>query len=207
MTKRTMTEQDLDNGTVMSETECYRETDQGEVVDTVDGPAGFDGVTGERMVRTHGLTYPIAVSELKIRVPHTTPAQYVIDAGWDFGSIEATATKGVADEDLERLAQTDCTPDELLAYCREQVAASAPRSVTIKAYAGDSDSLIDAGCTYGAHWSEPGRSGYHVTLPDGTTIRIAETPASDDSLTLAGDDDVLAALKAKIEEAREAAEE
>jgi len=49
-----------------------------------------------------------------------TPAQYAIDAGWDFTCLEATAEKGVAEADANFL--TEAQQAALLEYCRERVA-------------------------------------------------------------------------------------
>jgi hypothetical protein len=49
-----------------------------------------------------------------------TPAQYAIDAGWDYTCIEATAKHGVSDVDADGL--TDGQQAELLAFCRARMA-------------------------------------------------------------------------------------
>lgn len=48
-----------------------------------------------------------------------TPAQYVIDAGWDYGCIEDTATKGIADADAEIL--TSDQQRMLVSFCKYEV--------------------------------------------------------------------------------------
>jgi hypothetical protein len=48
------------------------------------------------------------------------PAQYAIDAGWDYSCVAATAAKGVSEADADGL-----TPEQqsaLLDFCRERVA-------------------------------------------------------------------------------------
>ena len=50
-----------------------------------------------------------------------TSAQYAIDAGWDYSCIEATAAKGVSEEDAEGLTAEQ--QSALLDYCAERVAA------------------------------------------------------------------------------------
>ena len=53
-------------------------------------------------------------------IDHTgtwTPAQYAIDAGWDYTCIEATAEKGVSSADAEGL--TEEQQAALLDFCRE----------------------------------------------------------------------------------------
>ena len=52
-----------------------------------------------------------------------TPAAYAIDAGWDYTCIEATAAKGVSEEDADGL--TDAQQSELLDFCRSRVADAA----------------------------------------------------------------------------------
>lgn len=49
-----------------------------------------------------------------------TPAQYAIDAGWDYTCIEATATKGVSEPDAEGL--TTEQQAALLDFCEARVA-------------------------------------------------------------------------------------
>ena len=49
-----------------------------------------------------------------------TPAQYAIDAGWDYSCVEATAEKGVSTEDAEGLS--DDQHSALLDFCRGRVA-------------------------------------------------------------------------------------
>ena len=51
------------------------------------------------------------------------PAQYAIDAGWDYSCIEATATKGVSEADADGL--TDAQQSALLDFCRSRVADAA----------------------------------------------------------------------------------
>lgn len=48
-----------------------------------------------------------------------TPAQYAIDAGWDYSCIEATAAKGVSSADAEGLSAEQ--QSDLLAFCRSRV--------------------------------------------------------------------------------------
>ena len=48
------------------------------------------------------------------------PAQYAIDAGWDYSCVEATAAKGVSSADAEGL--TDDQQSALLDFCRGRVA-------------------------------------------------------------------------------------
>ena len=50
-----------------------------------------------------------------------TPAQYAIDAGWDYTQIEATAEHGVADADRDALSANQA--DALLAYCKRRIVA------------------------------------------------------------------------------------
>lgn len=49
-----------------------------------------------------------------------TPAQYAIDAGWDYTCVEATAAKGISEADAEGL-----TAEQQMAlwdFCRSRVA-------------------------------------------------------------------------------------
>ena len=58
----------------------------------------------------------------KLGIDHTgtwTPSQYAIDAGWDYTCVEATAKKGVSEEDADGL--TDQQQSDLLAFCRTRV--------------------------------------------------------------------------------------
>ena len=49
-----------------------------------------------------------------------TPAQYAIDAGWDYTCVEATAAKGISEADAEGLtAEQQMT---LWDFCRSRVA-------------------------------------------------------------------------------------
>jgi hypothetical protein len=62
---------------------------------------------------------------VKLGIDHTgtwTPAQYAIDAGWDYGCVLATAEKGVALADAEGL--TEQQQKELLSFCRYRVEES-----------------------------------------------------------------------------------
>ena len=49
-----------------------------------------------------------------------TPAQYAIDAGWDYSCVEATAAKGVSSADAEGL--TDDQQSALMDFCQGRVA-------------------------------------------------------------------------------------
>ena len=49
-----------------------------------------------------------------------TPAQYAIDAGWDYTCIVATADKGVSEADAEGLTIEQCAA--LLDFCRAYAA-------------------------------------------------------------------------------------
>ena len=63
------------------------------------------------------------MSENTIGIDHTTgqwtPAQYAIDAGWSFECVEATAERGVSDEDSDGL--TAAQQLALLEFCRERM--------------------------------------------------------------------------------------
>ena len=59
----------------------------------------------------------------EIGIDHTgtwTPAQYAIDAGWDFTCIQATAEKGVSPADAEGLSESQQAA--LLEFCITRVA-------------------------------------------------------------------------------------
>lgn len=53
-----------------------------------------------------------------------TASEYALARGWSRTEIEATAARGVADEDVEALATTTLTPEALLEWCRAQVEAA-----------------------------------------------------------------------------------
>lgn len=52
-----------------------------------------------------------------------TAHEYAQARGWSRSEIEATVTRGVADEDVEALATTSLAPEALLEWCRAQVEA------------------------------------------------------------------------------------
>lgn len=75
-----------------------------------------------------------------------TPQAFALANGWDFCCIEATAAKGVSPVDVEALAETSVTADELLTWCREQVAAAQTNSDTLyRSDTGDSVTAEDLG--------------------------------------------------------------
>jgi hypothetical protein len=57
-----------------------------------------------------------------------TPAQYAIDAGWDYTCIEATAARGVSEEDADGLTAEQQAA--LLDFCRGRVADKAEADAT-----------------------------------------------------------------------------
>lgn len=68
-------------------------------------------------------------------IDHTgtwTPAQYAIDAGWDFSCIEATAIKGVSKADAEGL--TEKQQSDLLEFCQSRVEESKARATDFSEY-------------------------------------------------------------------------
>lgn len=52
-----------------------------------------------------------------------TPHEFALANGWDWTCIVATAEFGVSDVDVEALAETDVSEEQLLTWCRQQVAA------------------------------------------------------------------------------------
>lgn len=64
-----------------------------------------------------------------------TPAQYAIDAGWDYTCIEATAAKGVSEADAEGLTAEQ--QSALLDFCRGRVAHKAEADATEWVYDQD----------------------------------------------------------------------
>ena len=61
--------------------------------------------------------------ETEPELVHMTPERFAEINGWDRTCVEATARDGVSDEDYDRLSESDLTDEELLAWCRAQVAA------------------------------------------------------------------------------------
>lgn len=67
----------------------------------------------------------------RLGIDHTgiwTPAQYIIDAGWDQTGVEVTARIGLSDEDADGL-----TADQqaaLLSHCRERQWEDVPKATT-----------------------------------------------------------------------------
>jgi hypothetical protein len=64
-----------------------------------------------------------------------TPAQYAIDAGWDYTCIEATAARGVSEEDADGLTAEQQAA--LLDFCRGRVADKAEAAATEWVYEQD----------------------------------------------------------------------
>ena len=57
------------------------------------------------------------------------PAQYAIDAGWDYSCIVATAEKGISETDAEGLTETQQAA--LLEYCQSRVAERAAAGLAL----------------------------------------------------------------------------
>ena len=70
-----------------------------------------------------------------------TPTQYAIDAGWDYSCVEATAAKGVSEEDADGL--TDAQQSELLDFCRSRVADAAETAYDAVEWVYDQDDRDD----------------------------------------------------------------
>jgi len=102
-------------------------------------------------------------------------SQYVLDAGWDFAAIEATAKLGCSEEDARRLAELGCglTPEGLHAHClaRVQEAKLLRYDITVEheGHVGTVEATGDADAIAKA---EEFIAGGEYDLEEGETITI-----------------------------------